>query len=111
MKYCAPSGLYNIFKLWHNPRNACITLKCQKNNLMEAKNNFAMKACVIWNFFINGVLSKNTINNDVGYIIPGEENNSDKLSASISSIKENLTKCLLKLQSEGSKEIWEDDQF
>ena len=77
---------------------------------MEAKNNFAMKACTIWNFFINGVLSKNAINNDVGYIIPGEEKNSD-LSASISFVKENMTKCLLELQSGGSKETWEDDQF
>ena len=69
-----------------------------------------MKACAIWNFFINDVLSKNTINNQMGYIIPGEEQNSD-LSASISFVKENFTKRLLKLQSEGSKETWEDDQF
>ena len=69
-----------------------------------------MKACTIWNFFINDVLSKNTISKYVGYIIPGEEENSD-LSASISFVKENLTKCLLKLQSNGCKETWEDNQF
>ena len=46
----------------------------------------------------------------MGYIIPGEEENSD-LCASISFMKEKLTKCLLKLQSKGSKETWEDGQF
>ena len=77
---------------------------------MVSKHNFVMKACAIWNFFINDILSKSTINNHVGYIIPGEEENSD-LWASISFVKENLTKCLLKLQSKGCKETWEDDQF
>ena len=110
LKYRAPFGLYKIFKLWHNPRKVNITLNCPENSLMVSKQNFVRKACAIWNFFINDVLSKSIINKDVGYIIPGEEQNSD-LTTPISFVKENSTKCLLKLQSKGCDETWEDDQF
>ena len=68
------------------------------------------KSCKIWNEFAKDDFEKNKINNSIGYIIPGEEANSE-LSASVAFIKDRLTKILLAKLSSGSKEIWENTQI
>ena len=68
------------------------------------------KSCKIWNSFNKDVFEKNKINNRFGYIIPGEEANTD-LSTSVGFIKNRLEKVLLSKQSSGLEEIWGKNQF
>ena len=100
IKYRTPFGLFNQFILCENKHNDII-LKCPKNSLTISERNFVAKSCQIWNFFISDVIKKNEINKAKGYIIPGEQENSD-ISASISFVKDSLTKLLLVFQSKGS---------
>ena len=61
----------------------------------------------IWNILAKDALEKNKINSSLGYIIPGEQANSD-LSTSVAFIKDKITKILLSKQLSGLEEIWEN---
>ena len=112
LKFREPRGLLDKMNLLSNNHNSHIILRpyITHNSLMTNDYNFIIKCCKIWNTLAKDVFAKNKINERMGYIIPGEEANSD-LSSSVSFIKDSLTKVLLGKQSAGSDNIWENDQF
>ena len=82
-----------------------------KNNKLPAtETNFLFKSCKIWNTFAKDIFEKNKININRGYIIPGEEANSD-LSASVTIMKDRYTTIFLNRQTNGSDDTWEKSQF
>ena len=108
IKFREPRGLFEKILISSNDYNNRIILKpnITHNKLPATEQNFLFKSCKIWNTFAKDILEKNKINGSLGYIIPGEEANSD-LSASVVFIKDRLTKILMGKQSSGLDEIWE----
>ena len=108
IKFREPRGLFEKILISSNDYNNRIILKpnITHNKLPATEQNFLFKSCKIWNTFVKDILEKNKINGTLGYIIPGEEANSD-LSASVVFIKDRLTKILIGKQSSGLDEIWE----
>ena len=112
LKFREPRGLFEKVLIRSNNRNNRMVLNpiIQNNKLPATEQNFLFKSCKIWNTFAKDIFEKNRININRGYIIPGEEANSD-LSASVTIIKDRFTKILLNRQTSGSDEIWEKSQF
>ena len=102
LKFREPRRLFEKVLIRSNNRNNRMVLNpIIKNNKLP---------CKIWNTFAKDIFEKNRININRGYIIPGEEANSD-LSASVTIIKDRFTKFLLNRQTSGSDETWEKSQF
>ena len=112
IKFREPRGLFDEILITSNNHNNRIVLKPNAtcNNQPTNESYFLTKACKIWNTFAKDIFTKNKINDRVGYIIPGEGENSD-LSTSTSFIKERLTQIFLDKQSAGSEKVWENNQF
>ena len=112
VKHREPRGLFDKVLITPNNRNNHVILKpdITDNKLLITKQIFLSKSCKIWNTLVKDILEKNKINDNVGYIIPGEQVNSD-LSASVAFVKDRLTKILLSKQLSGSEEMWEIEQF
>ena len=111
LKYRAPIGLHQLFHLAEKRHKESFRLSpSSKIKSTIAEHNFVAKASAIWNFFVNDVLVSNKINENIGYIIPGETSNSD-LSSSIAFIKEKTTRVLIDFQSRGLDSEWEKKQF
>ena len=114
IKYREPRGIFDNISISGNDHNNRIILKpisnIMNNKLLITQQNFFFKSCKIWNTIGKDIFEKNKINNSLGYIIPGEEVNSD-LSTSIAFVKDRLTKILLTRQSSGSDEIWDKNQI
>ena len=112
IKFREPRGLFENVLISSNDYNNRIILKpnITHNNLTNTMQNFMFKSCKIWNSFNKDVFEKNKINNRFGYIIPGEEANTD-LSTSVGFIKNRLEKVLLSKQSSGLEEIWGKNQL
>ena len=84
--------------------------KIVNNNIPTTQQNFFFKSCKIWNALAKDIFVKNKINSSLGYIIPGEETNSD-LSTSTAFIKERLSQVLMTKQSAGLDQFWDKSQF
>ena len=112
LKFREPRGLFEKVLIRSNNRNNRMVLNpiIKNNKLPATEKNFLFKSCKIWNTFAKDIFEKNRININRGYIIPGEEANSD-LSASVTIIKDRFTKILLNRQTSGSDETWEKSQF
>ena len=112
IKFREPRGLFEYVLISTNDHNNRIILKpnITHNKLPATKQNFLFMACKIWNNFAKDVLEKNKINSTLGYIIPGEQANSD-LSTSVAFMKDKASKILLSKQSSGLEEIWEKYHF
>ena len=108
IKFREPRGLFENIFICSNDHNNRIILKpiIKHNKIPATEQSFLFKSCKIWNTFAKDVLEKNKINGSLGYIVPGEEANSD-LSTSVAFIKDRLAKLLLGKQSSGLEEIWE----
>ena len=108
LKIREPRGLFEKVLISSNNRNNRMVLNpnIQNNKLPDTEQNFLFKSCKIWNTFAKDIFEKNKININRGYIIPGEDANSD-LSASVSIMKDRFTKILLNRQTNGSDEAWE----
>ena len=100
--FILPNLNETVIKRFHNFINFIVGF--HHNKLLATDQNFLFKSCKIWNTLAKDVLEKNKINCSLGYVIPGEEANSD-LSAFVVFIEYRLTK--MRKQSSSLDEIWE----
>ena len=112
IKFREPRGLFDKILISCNDHNNRMILKPKivNNNIPTTQQNFFFKSCKIWNALAKDIFVKNKINSSLGYIIPGEETNSD-LSTSTAFIKERLSQVLMTKQSAGLDQFWDKSQF
>ena len=79
LKFREPHGLFENVLICSNNRNNLMVLypRIKNNKLPATEQNFLFKSCKIWNTFAKEIFEKNEININRGYIISGEEANSD----------------------------------
>ena len=110
LKYRSPHGLYSEFIIKENKYKAGITLSCRNVKLKISKHNYLYKSSTLWNDITDDVFETNEPNSYVGYIVPGERQNSD-LSAALSFFKNKLKILLLESQTKGCDQTWEEENF
>ena len=110
LKYRSPHGLYSEIRTKESKYKAGVLLSRPNFKLKSSKHNYLFKSSILWNDIANEVFETNELNSCVGYIVPGERQNSD-LSAAVSFFKNRLKILLLESQMKGCDQIWEEANF
>ena len=110
LKYRSPHGLYNEFIFKDNRYKSGVLLSHPNFKLKLSKHTYLFKSSILWNDITNDVFEKNILNSSVGYIVPGENKNSD-LSAALGFFKNRLKYLLLESQMKGCDQTWEEANF
>ena len=109
VKNRCPSSIYELFNHSRSSRRNFIMIN-PKVHLNVSKENFVCKASTIWNHFIDKVLKKPQIDQNLNYIIPGSCKYSD-LCTPIQYAKNKIFNLLVDAQKQGDADEWHNSEF